>query len=309
MDDNIHHIFPKVLKNFNTSFKQVSNKKINNFLPIVPPSSVPNHVQASTVRFKSNTEKIKIALVDGNNKKQKTGPISMPCLPKKTPKKMSSTCSFCKSCEHQKTRCDIKASLDPPKDADLFVPFLLLKSPFLIFNQKQAQDIITTDISCTTGSKQIVVHLVHATYFHSTNVCPMIQDLVATIILLDSFAQPLPGYKRDLVEMSRVVDYIYKHKGTEKRHVFSTIHVESFGQLSVSCDSSNQCTIDLHPTLQVRNPYLSYPLVKIIPQFPPKNHTHPPQVHHILMFSLPFHGVNSVFLCSQYKMDPVDNHH
>ena len=117
----------------------------------------------------------------------------------------------------------------------------------------------------------MIVHLVHAKYIHAKNVRPMIQDLVATITLLDSFAQPVPGYNRALIEMTRVVDYVYKHKGTANKHLFSTIHKESFGQDSVSCYSGNQSTIDLPPTLQVRNPYLSYQQVNTIPQFPPKN--------------------------------------
>ena len=167
------------------------------------------------------------------------------------------SCSFCKCADHRISRCPIKDALGPVQDCDQLIAYILNTSPFCKLDLRSYKDIIATNISGSNGSRHIVLHQIHTKYAESAYSRPTKEGMVVTITLLDQYGQPIRGYNRAIVEMTRVIDYIYKHKGKQRRFVFSSILKESIGpQFQTTGQNFNEQRNDACNIGPPRNPYV-----------------------------------------------------
>ena len=108
--------------------------------------------------------------------------------------------------------------------------YILFQSPFTILNASDCNKIKDENIGSRNGARHMIVHQIHCKCALSSNIRPPKEYLVATITLLDSFATPVIGYDRTLVELTKVIEYLYKHNSNKNREFFSTIKRESIGK-------------------------------------------------------------------------------
>ena len=69
VDDNLNSLFPRLIQNFNHSFKQVIKTTDNDYQSVIPQKPAMNYHLATKDRLKPNVEKRKIAIVNSSSKK------------------------------------------------------------------------------------------------------------------------------------------------------------------------------------------------------------------------------------------------
>ena len=67
---------------------------------------------------------------------------------------------------------------------------------------------------------------------------PNQDELAARITFLDKVGKPHGGYTQCLVDLRRVIEYIYKHNSTKGRSIFSQIKKQSIGPQFQSTEAS-----------------------------------------------------------------------
>ena len=71
--------------------------------------------------------------------------------------KKTQSCYFCKGSNHCVTNCPLKDSYGVSKDGSELVKFLKTSCPYTILSDSEKQTIISTDVSCQTGIKHVIV--------------------------------------------------------------------------------------------------------------------------------------------------------
>ena len=105
----------------------------------------------------------------------------------------------------------------------------MLHAPFSVLNYSEAKEIIDDSVSSCVGVKHILVHSLHVKWVCNTQSRPNQDELAARITFLNKVGKPYGGYTRCLVDLRRVIEYIYKHNSTKGRSIFSQIKKQSIG--------------------------------------------------------------------------------
>ena len=260
LDHNLINAFPHLIDKYKSSFKPVKQnqfKSITNTdalsinrldaasasLPnehsvhrsVTVPSKPLGHQYATCNRIKPMVERVQQPKHQQKidvTKAVKTNHLILRKAPGLKPKpKRILTCSFCGDRNHQKCNCPLKISYGPEQDGSRFVEYLLNQAPFSILDEREAKEIIYDNVSSRIGVKHIVVHSLHVKFQCNTQSRPRQDDLAARITFLDKIGKPYGGYTECLVDLIRVIEYIYKHNGTKGRCIFSFVNKKSIGSL------------------------------------------------------------------------------
>ena len=72
------------------------------------------------------------------------------------------SCSFCKGTDNRMTNCPLKDSYGKPQDGTELIKYLTNSCSFSISTQYNKERIVSTDVSCQTGVKHLVSHMLHS---------------------------------------------------------------------------------------------------------------------------------------------------
>jgi len=227
MDKNLDHHFERIVRNYKTSFKSVTDVSVQLVEQVDLPPKAMHHDRATTKRLIPNVEQRKKC--SGPSKKQKTAPISLPQPP--NTKQKTTSCSFCKGVDHRISNCPEKDKYGINWDGTELIKYLKTLSPYSILSASDKNRIITSDVTVgRNGIKHVVVHMMHSkiSVIHNKG-RPSEDEFVATVSFLDCCGQPLTGYNRCLLNFSRLTEYLYKNQRKAGRYIFSTVEKDSVG--------------------------------------------------------------------------------
>ena len=121
----------------------------------------------------------------------------------------TSSCGFCGDPGHRISRCGKKKSFGAVQDGSVLSTYLLNTAPFSLLNKDEARELINDDVSSRRGVKHMIVHSLHMKWQCDPTIRPRLNELAARITFLNQVGEPLGGYDRSLVDLMRVVEYIY----------------------------------------------------------------------------------------------------
>ena len=103
-------------------------------------------------------------------------------------------CSFCKGLDHRITNCPLKNSYGKPHDGTELIMYLSKLCPFSILPEYDKAKIVTADVSCQSGIKNVIVHMIHSKISNFFNDSRLSDDkLAATVSFLDGYGKSMPG--------------------------------------------------------------------------------------------------------------------
>ena len=268
IDENLEKVFPRILEKYRTQFKPRKIQRYNSMTAksedksvhrsgieisssnvdtdcfitsgkedsvnrkVIVPSKPIGQAYATCRRKKPMVEQVKNKYIQ-SSKTSKVVSIhnlhtSKANLLKPKGTKTSS-CGFCGDCSHRITRCGKKKALGKEQDGSLLAAYLLNSAPFSLLNKNESRELIVHDMSSRSGVRHMVVHSLHSKWNCDISTRPTQNDLSARITFLNQYGEPLGGYNRCLVDLIRVLEYIYANKNKKGRYIFSTLHEESIG--------------------------------------------------------------------------------
>ena len=252
LDNNLDHHFERIVHNYKTSFKSVTDVSVQLVEEVELPPKAMHHERSTTKRLIPNVEKMKKC--NYQSKKQKTTRITIPDAP--NAKQKYTSCSFCKGIDHRISNCPMKDNYGTSWDGTELIKYLKTMSPYSILTALDKNRIITSDVTGgRNGIRHVVVHMMHSkiSVIHN-NGRPSEEEFVATVSFLDSYGQPLDGYKRCLLNFGRLTEYLYKNQQKGGRYIFSTVEKESVGPNFVNISkilSDQQSVLSQHRTCHI----------------------------------------------------------